>query len=1211
MDRTNGSGGVDDSRVAGISCIPMSNEAELEDFEDVTSLLNTAERKDGWLAKLRSSLGRWGNARHHKGFKRLDQTDDVTTDSVPFGRQAGRWCPEEDAGWVSRMFFLYVDGLVKLGSQKHLVQEDVWDVAHCNDAPAVARQFAVHLESTVDEVKAPRGRVWLAMWRAHGRAFIAAGLLKVFHDLVMLMGPYVLERLLKFLETGGSIWLGLGLASAMALSNVLETLSVNQYFHILFRIALHLKVGLVNMLYSKSLRISSTAKGPLQIFVVMGLLVRIVHFLPAMAGLSVTVALIPISTLVGRQLVKIRKELVKRTDARVKLCTEVITGIKAIKLYAWEMPYVQRIEALREEEVAQIWKTGIIGIFNSMIFFSGPILVALFSFGTYVLMGYPLTASVAFPALALFNLLRFPVMMFPNQITNLINGQVALRRIQGYMQAEEMEQAPLLPSVGPGEVAVRVSRAAVSWQPEGPLILHHISLELGMGQLLMDPWIQNASLRDNVLMGAPLDGARYERVLAACALLPDLAMLPAGDQSEIGEKGINLSGGQRHRVALARACYQDADVYLLDDPLSAVDAHVGRHLMEQCVCGLLAGKTRVLVTHQVQFLPAADLVAVVQQGEIHELGTYQELLARGVDFHEFQAAAEVVQNWWLAVWSNATSAAQAAGQLVHTHTYLAVYFSLGLVSIAFQGIRTVLLIKGSTNASRRLHSALLAKVIRLPMAFFDSQPTGRLLNRFTKDMEAVDISLAQSVQSFIMCATSVTGAIVVVLVVTPFIIFAIVPLSLLYRQVQLRYIQTSRELKRLDSLAMSPIFGNFNETLQGLLTLRAFRAQEQFSERNYVLLNNSNRIWWPIQNVNRWLSVRLELLGISVVFAAALFVAVLLPRNAGLAGLALTSALNLTGLMNWMVRQSTELEVNMNGVERLVEYTELPAEAPAIIPTARPPPAWPSSGAVRVEHLQLRYRPDLDPALDDLTFDIKGREKVGVAGRTGSGKSSLLMALFRIVEPSSGRIIIDGLDVGHIGLRDLRSKLALVPQDPVIFSGSVRKNLDPFDAAGGDAAIWEALRQAGCADLVRSLQGGLDAEISEGGGNLSTGQRQLLCMARALLRRTRILVLDEATSNCDNTTDSLIQTAIRTAFSECTVLTIAHRLHTIIDSDRILLLAAGKLREFDTPANLLRDTTSAFYGLVKDTTQLRNDVLRQSASASALLAAVQATGVSA
>eukprot|EP00889_Picochlorum_renovo_P004424 jgi/Picre1/31454/NNA_006806.t1 len=1127
----------------------------------------------------------------------------------------------------------------------------------------------------------------------------------------MFLGPFILEVLLKHIQGDGSRWLGIVFALALTVANIVQTLAVNKYFHILFRICLHLKTGLVNSLYEKSLRLAAgkvsdlgvgsivnlqsndAAKlwklpqylhmiwsGPFQILAVMGLLIRIIHFWPAFVGLAVTVTIIPLSTIVARALARIRKRVVKLTDARVKLASEVIIGIKAIKLYAWEEAYCERIQELRRKELGAIRTAALVGLWNNILWLGGPIVISMAAFYTYTMMGYELTAAVAFPALSLFNLLRFPVMMFPTQLMNIVNGKVALDRIQAFMESDEMAQAE---EQAAGAPAVSIAKGSFSWMMGHDTLLHDINLSVGQGQFAIvvgevgsgktsllaailgemlarsgkvtvrgsvaytqqDPWIQNASLRENILLDREYDEEKYNEVIRACALVKDLAMLPAGDETEIGEKGVNLSGGQRHRVALARACYGMSDVYLLDDPLSAVDAHVGRQLLNECLLGLLKTRTRILVTHQLQYLPAADVVIVVKGGKIIESGTYESLVDRGIDFHQFEmeslpsssstssidagdgssqddttkdgdqpsssiasssagsngeaplylekasaknggseakgkgaaidadvslsrkkltkaeerAVGQVnrkvymkyflawgpmliipstvlflamterglqsAQSWWLSVWSTASEERKLAQS--DSLYYMKVYFLLGFVSLGVQVVRAVVLVLGSLLAAGTLQNSLLATVLRLPMSFFDSQPTGRLLNRFTKDVEAVDTSLQASVSSFLNCT---------------------------------RYIATSRELKRLDSLAMSPIFSHFSETVQGLTVVRAFRAQGNFESKNKVLLNESNRCFWPTQCVNRWLSVRLELLGTFVVLCSAVFVSGIMPTSAGLAGLALTSALNLTGLMSWMVRQTTELEVNMNSVERLMEYDDEKTEAAAIVPTNRPLPEWPTRGEIQVENLVVRYRPELDPVLHGISFSVKSGEKIGIAGRTGCGKSTLMMALYRIVEPWSGSVIIDSIDVGAIGLRDLRSRLSL-----------------------HDDELWEALSQAGLANSVRELDGGLDAPIAESGGNLSGGQRQLLCMARALLRSSKILILDEATSSIDTSTDAIIQSTIATAFKDSTVLTIAHRLHTIIGSDRVLVLDAGHVAEFDTPDALLAQQGGAFKSLVEET----------------------------
>ncbi|KAF8057290.1 Abcc2 [Scenedesmus sp. PABB004] len=1587
------------------------------------------------------------------------------------GPAQARWCPEEEAGWVSRLFFCYANGLVSRGARKHLEQDDLWSTAGSDDPARIWGAFDAELTATA-HAGAPRGVVWRSLRAVHGRRFVVTGIIKLGHDCVMFAQPLLLEQLLKHLSTSADRYVALGYAGGLFGAALLEAVLVNVYFHMLFRMSLHTKTALLEMLYRKALDMAGAVRasmgvgpivnlqsndaaklwslptyahmvwnGPFQIVVVMALLVRVLSFGPALAGLGVTVAIIPLTMLLGRLLTSARKEAIAAADQRVKLVTEVITGIKAIKLYAWEAPYLERITALRERELRAIRRTQLLGMINGSIFNTGPVLVSLAAFGTYAALGHPLTAAVAFPSLALFNLLRFPIVMIPQQIMNLIAASVGVARIQGFMDSEQMSEVNHLPpapprgAAAPGKAgaaaaangaagpprgapaappppAVRVAGGSFAWAPGAPPVLHDVSLEVPAGALVLivgpvgagkssllaallgemcalpsaadgggaspvsvagsvaytaqDPWIQNATLRANVLMGLPFDEDRYEATLDAAALRADLEVLPAGDASEIGEKGINLSGGQKHRVALARALYAGADVCLLDDPLSAVDAHVGRHLFEGAICGALRGATRLLVTHQLQarrpraprtaprraaphrprrpgapgspgprpalaaqYLPRADMVVVMDQGRIAHVGTYHELTAAGVDLAAFvplaaageggedeggdghegearelpplrvgaggagrpgfanaksfstplmelprymlatggsfashkptklgsgtltaaaaavaaadcddaaspraagaadptspggharrgarvsfdpralakgggsdddgegvqlvplsplaragsggstggapaaqpqpqaagtsseeeasdhegagllradsgshggsvysggvaspragggarallaraglgravggkkaRAAArlsregsrgsasgdlddwssrdgsahggsaaadgsarsgrhfldgaadkaangggdkaadgtalakgakalrgqlikaeerakgqvkrsvylayltawgpllllptavalgalaerglQVLQNYVLSAWSNAVSAAPGAssepfaGQSVAW--YLALYTTLGLASVGLVLARSALLVVGSVAASRTLHGRLLAKMLRLPMSFYDSQPTGRLINRFTKDTEAVDMQMAASVSSALTCIVSAALSIVVVVVVSPYTALALVPLAVLYYRVQRLYIATSRELKRLDALAFSPIFQHYGETLSGLATIRAFGRQALFAATNRAHIEQSNRAWWPIQLLNRWLSMRLELTGAVVVFVTAVAVGVLVPRNAGLAGLAISSALNLTGTLAWMVRQTTELEVNMNSVERLVEYREQAEEAPALV-EPRPPAPWPEAGAIQAVQLVVRYRPELPPVLKSLSFSINAREKVGICGRTGCGKSTLMMVLFRMVEPSRGVVLIDGMDTGRLGLADLRSRLSLVPQDPVIFSGTVRSNLDPFGQAGGDDAIWEALRQAGLADLVRSLGAGLDSPIQEAGNNLSCGQRQLLCMARALLRRSRVLVLDEATSNVDQASDALIQATIRSAFGHCTVLTIAHRLHTIADADRVMVLDAGRLREFDAPAALMGLPGGVFRGLMEE-----------------------------
>jgi len=1398
---------------------------ELDDFEDVTSLLDAAPQKKRRLRWLPFSSSRRfdykepmpvsslpkhmsdfkiaeddeeeeGLGHRHRGdWRKIWSFNPLKKRKQGFSplraEDGGRWCPEEDAGFFSKLFFGYCNSLMDLGYHKTLNQSDLWSLAKCDWAADRIAKFEDHLEHTKSN-KAPMGSMGWALWRTHRKMFVVAGIFKLVHDIVQFVGPFLLQLVLQNLEADevdtAHIVKGLLLALAMSACSFIATVLVNQYFHILYRMGLHMKAELVTTLYQKALRVTTSAKadqgvgaivnlqsndasklwnlpqylhilwsGPFQIITTMGLLVRIIGWAGSFAGLGVTLALIPLNTFIGKKVGQYRKVQMKYTDQRVKLTTEVITGIKAIKLYSWEEPYVDRIAKLREQELRQLWKTGLLMSINRMFFMAGPILISLFAFGTYALMGNRVTASVAFPALALFNILRFPIIMLPMQIMSLIFGKVALDRIQKFMNSEEIEEAPT--AIPSSKTGITVTGASFSWAPEAPETLHNINLTVQPGQLVMvvgevgsgkssllsailgemhpcggavcvqgsiaytaqDPWIQNMTVEKNVVMDGAMDRDRYASVVSACALVPDLELLPAGDQTEIGEKGVTLSGGQKHRVALARACYADADVYLLDDPLSAVDAHVGRHLLSKCISKLLAGKTRILVTHQLQFLSEADLIVVLRSGQITDVGTYDELKGKGVDFHEFElnnetnsqnvtedaeatsssassdggdkipsnvepddAKAEnddpsatkrdltksgkteerraldklmmkkdgkltkaedrsvgsvekkvyysyleawgpcflfpllllanvfcerglqVGQNYWLALWSEHTRESEAIGEDPQQLKYMSVYFGLGLLSMVFSFLGAIWVLMGSVNASRKLLMNLVRKVVRLPMSFFDTQPSGRLINRFTRDTESMDSEMAGVYSMTLGCIVSVLFSLFVVAVVTFGInLIFIIAIGYVYLRIQKRYLAASRELKRLDALALSPIFGHFNETLSGLQTVRAFRKQDDFVKKNQTLVDESNRAHWPLMTVNRWLSVNLDLLSAIIVFVTATVVTVVFRTNSGLAGLALTSALNLTGLVSWLIRQTTQLEVNMNSIERLVEYLKYDCEKDAIIPDNRPPSNWPKKGAITVENLRIRYRPELDDVLKGISFSAAGREKIGVCGRTGCGKSTLMMSLYRILEASGGSIKIDGMDIASIGLYDLRSKLSLVPQDPVVFSGSVRSNLDPFGEAGGDAQIWEALRQSGMHTYIQSMEGGLDAELTEGGGCLSVGQRQLLCMARALLRGSKILILDEATSNVDNVTDKLIQETIQTAFKDCTVLTIAHRLHTIINSDRILVLDDGQVVEFDSPQTLLKDPSTAFAKLVEEASRAPSGSYRRTKSAAALAEGLQ------
>lgn len=471
------------------------------------------------------------------------------------------------------------------------------------------------------------------------------------------------------------------------------------------------------------------------------------------------------------------------------------------------------------------------------------------------------------------------------------------------------------------------------------------------------------------------------------------------------------------------------------------------------------------------------------------------------------------------------------------------------------------------------------------MLFFETTPIGQVLNRFSRDVYVIDEVLARTFGGFFRTLAQVAGIIVVVSSGAPLYLVIVVPVFFIYRRIQKYYLATSRELKRLDATTKSPVFASFSETLSGLSTIRAYRQQERFIAENEGRLDRNQECYFPSVSCNRWLAVRLELMGSFLIFAAALLAVISLKKggkiDAGLVGLMLTYSLSITQALNWVVRSATEVETNIVSVERCIEYAELEPEAPMYKDDVDLPEDWPSKGEIEFDHFSTRYRKDLDLVLKDLNFKVEGQEKVGICGRTGAGKSSLSMSLFRIIEPAEGTIRIDGIDITKIGLHDLRSRLAIIPQDSQCFEGSMRQNIDPTGMSDDDT-LWRVLDHARLKDHVKRMDGGLDAHVDEGGSNLSSGQRQLMCLARALLKRSKILVLDEATSQIDPESDKAIQQIIRSEFGQCTVLTVAHRLNTIADSDKILTVDKGKLAEFAPPTELLADQNTIYYGLAQE-----------------------------
>ncbi|XP_070569620.1 ATP-binding cassette sub-family C member 10-like [Ptychodera flava] len=828
-------------------------------------------------------------------------------------------------------------------------------------------------------------------------------------------------------------------------------------------------------------------------------------------------------------------------------------------------------------------------------------------------------------------------------------------------------------------------------------------LDQGFGLFTQDPWIQQASVKDNILFGMPYNQEKYGAVLDACALREDLKILPAGDFTEIGENGVTLSGGQKARVALARAVYQDKHIYLLDDPLAAVDAHVAAHLFTQCIMGLLANKTRILCTHHTKYLKEADRIIVMSEGRIVNSGLPEAVLrstdlpvamatsdskdetpravnekslddeevhqeARPQDGVEengnlieeetkevgvvkvhvywsywkavgmclapsillslfLMQASRNVSDWWLSYWvthSEHTNTSKnnltvftpvdnnyqpivripasfvwsSVGYVYHQISrngsasdtsdvsfYLTVYGSLAAANSIFTFFRAFLFAYGGICAARILHKRLLTSILKAPISFFDVTPIGRIINRFSSDMYEIDDSLPFVMNILMAQLYGLIGGIVVTCYGIPWFTLLLLPLGILYYFIQRYYRWTSRELKRISSVTLSPIYAHFSETLTGLVTIRALRASNRFQSENKDRLEINQRAQFCTMVAGQWLGIRLQMLGVAMVTGVA-FIAVLEHHfqtvNPGLVGLAISYALSITSLLSGVVSMFTETEKEMVSVERTVQYIEdTPDEKDhAILQSSM---SWPDSGCISFNNVYMAYRPGLPNALNGVSFSTKPGEKIGIVGRTGSGKSSLLLVLFRMVLIRSGNVVIDGVDISHISLHELRSRLVIIPQDSFLFSGTVRENLDPI-GEHPDTALWSVLYRCHLTTAVQAL-GGLEADVAERGKHFSVGQKQLMCLARALLTNAKILCIDEATASVDQETDQLIQKAIREEFTDRTVLTIAHRINTILDSDRVLVMHDGKVAEFAPPALLLNDRNSMFYGLVNKQTK--------------------------
>ncbi|XP_048203673.1 ATP-binding cassette sub-family C member 10 isoform X2 [Perognathus longimembris pacificus] len=1269
---------------------------------------------------------------------------------------------EDGESWLSRFSYAWLAPLLTRGARGELRQpRDTCRLPRRLHPAHLARAFQAHWQEGA--------RLWRALYGAFGRCYLALGLLKLVGTMLAFSGPLLLSLLVGFLEEGREplshgLLYALGLASGAVLSAVLQ----NQYGYEVRKVTLQARGAVLSTLYRKTLQLGPRrppvgealnrlgtdserllnfassfheAWGlPLQLAITLYLLYRQVG-LAFVSGLLLALLLVPVNKVIATRIMASNQEMLQHKDARVKLMTELLSGIRVIKFFGWEQALGAQVEARRAGELGRLRVIKYLDAACVYLWAALPVVISIVIFITYVLLGHQLTATKVFTALALVHMLILPLNNFPWVINSLLEAKVSLDRIQDFLDLPNHNPQTYYSSDPPTDpsIVLELNEALFSWEPMGTsqkTFISHLEVKKGMlvgivgkvgcgkssllaaitgelhrlhgqvavwglsegfGLATQEPWVQFATIRDNILFGKAFDGQLYTEVLEACALTDDLSILPAGDQTEVGEKGVTLSGGQRARIALARAVYQEKALYLLDDPLAAVDADVARHLLHRCILGVLGHTTRLLCTHRIEYLERADVVLLMEAGRLVRAGPPSEILplvqaapkdwaedgqephsakaqsvqnpektegleveqstsgrlrldeskkAGAVAWHVYRAywravgrsmalailfslllmqATRNAADWWLSYWVSQLQAARNGSQEVPAPArpgstgllsaqlllfspgslytpvfplpkaapngssdirfYLTVYATIAGVNSICTLLRAVLFAAGTLHAAATLHRRLLHRVLLAPVTFFDCTPMGRVLNRFSSDVACADDSLPFILNILLANTAGLLGLLAVLGYGLPWLLLLLPPLSLVYHRVQRRYRASSRELRRLGSLTLSPLYTHLADTLAGLPVIRSAGATCRFEEENQRLLELNQRCQFASYATMQWLDIRLQLMGAAVVSAIAGIALVQHHQglaNPGLVGLSLSYALSLTGLLSGLVSSFTQTETMLVSVERLEEYScDLPQE-----PQGQPLQqdiGWLTQGRVEFQDVVLVYRPGLPNALDGVTFCVHPGEKLGIVGRTGSGKSSLFLVLFRLMEPSAGQVLLDGVDTRQLQLAELRSRLAIIPQEPFLFSGTVRENLDPR-GLHEDRALWQALEQCHLGEAIACM-GGLDGELGEGGRSLSLGQRQLLCLARALLTEAKILCIDEATASVDQKTDQLLQQTIRKRFANKTVLTIAHRLNTILNSDRVLVLQAGRVMELDSPAALRSRPHSLFQKLLQSSQQ--------------------------
>uniref|UniRef100_A0A672SV70 ATP-binding cassette sub-family C member 9-like n=1 Tax=Sinocyclocheilus grahami TaxID=75366 RepID=A0A672SV70_SINGR len=1201
-------------------------------------------------------------------------------------------------------------------------------------------------QKTEDPEKSPS--IWKSMYRAFGGPILLSSTFRYMADLLGFAGPLCISGITAnmtfgvfFMSSTELLQNTSVLAVLLFLALVLQRTFLQASYYVTIETGINLRGALLAMIYNKILRLSTSNMSmgemtlgqinnlvaietnqlmwflflcpnlwamPVQI--IMGVI--LLYYLlgdSALIGAGVILLLAPVQYLIATKLADTQKSTLDYSTDRLKKTTEILKGIKLLKLYAWENIFCDRVEETRGKELTSL-KT--FALYTSIVLIT-------------CILSTMLSPAKAFASLALFHILVTPLFLLSTVVRFAVKALVSVQKLSEFLQSDEIgddswrngemymsleigkkfkyhgdvsphtricQLTMIVGQVGCGKSSLLLAMLGEMQTISGKVywsklpdyeILFDGSIRYSVAYAAQKSWLLNATVEENITFGSPFNKQRYKAVIDACSLQPDIDLLPFGDQTEIGERGINLSGGQRQRICVARALYQNTNIVFLDDPFSALDIHLSDHLMQEGILKFLQDdkRTLVLVTHKLQYLIHADWIIAMKDGSVLREGTLKDIQTHDVELYEHwktlmnrqdqeleketemesQTTLErktlrrafysreaknqiddedeeeeveeddddnmstttsrrskiqwkmccrylssggflmvflmvssklakhsvmVAIDYWLAAWTSSNPHNQSlADPFLNHRSYVPVFIILCGAGIALCLITSLTVEFLGVAAATNLHHNLLNKIIHAPIRFFDVTPLGQILNRFSADTNIIDQHIPPTLESLTRSTLLCLSAIGVIAFVTPAFLIALVPLAVAFYFIQKYFRVASKDLQDLDDSTQLPLLCHFSETAEGLTTIRAFRSA-RFKQRMLELTDTNNTAYLFLSAANRWLEVRTDYLGAVIVLTAAV-AAIWSTSQSGLVGLGLTYALTVTNYLNWVVRNLADLEVQMAAVKKVNSFLSTESENyEGSMDVSQVPEDWPQHGEIKIHDLCVRYDTMLKPVLKHVNTHINPGQKVKKKKKDLSKMikklftSAFFFLLYPIYSQFERKIVIDGIDICKLPLQTLRSRLSIILQDPVLFSGSIRLNLDP-ERTCTDDRLWEALEIAQLKNMVKALPGGLDAVVTEGGENFSVGQRQLFCLARAFVRKSSILIMDEATASIDMATENILQKVVMTAFADRTVVTIAHLVSSILEAEQVLVFSSGTLVECDSAPNLLAQENSLFSILVR------------------------------